>query len=142
MNPYSATSYCVTLDKSSHPLKLSKKEPPILDIQSGQSHMHLCAQHACHNVQHIFNTQQIFRHMSLIQVQQNFLLIFNAKKFYLTSELIPCLNLPEQENLSLKQKGKPRSPENDFPPRRSWHQTTFALNIKYVFYIKYKNLTQ
>ena len=52
---------CVTLDKSPQPLKLNKKELPILDLQrSGQSHTHLCAQHACHNIQHIFITQQIF----------------------------------------------------------------------------------
>ena len=59
---------CVTLDKSPQPLKLNKKELSILDLQrSGQSHIHLCAQHACHNIQHIFITQQIFRHVGLIQ---------------------------------------------------------------------------
>lgn len=161
---------CVTLDKSPQPLKLNKKELPILDLQrSGQSHTHLCAQHACHNIQHIFITQQIFRHVGLIQENPaKFPANIQCQIFFnLISELIPCLTLPEQKNISLsavsfffghavcpmgsqflnqgsnphplhwepwttgapekshvslKQKGNLRSPESDFPLRRSWHQ--------------------
>lgn len=95
---------CVTLDKSPQPLKLNKKELPILDLQrSGQSHTHLCAQHACHNIQHIFITQQIFRHVGLIQENPaKFPANIQCQIFFnLISELIPCLTLPEQKNISL-----------------------------------------
>lgn len=58
---------CVTLDKSPHPLKFNKKEPPILDwMKWAESYPFVC-EHACLNIQHIFITLQIFRHVGLIQ---------------------------------------------------------------------------